>query len=531
MAGGGSGEKWSPERSAAGDRSPWLIIGIVSIATFMEVLDTSVANVTLDHIAGSVSASYDETTWVLTSYLIANAISIPISGWLSNIVGRKRFYMASVVVFTVSSLMCGLATNLSFLVFARILQGLGGGGLAPSEQSIITETFPPEKRAAAFAIYGLVIIAAPVLGPVLGGWITDVVSWHWVFLINVPVGILSLFLVHRFVVDPPLLEKERRQRLRGGVRIDAPGIILLILWLGCQEYVIDRGQREDWFSSGLIVSMSIVAATALVLLVAWEWFRKDPVFDVRLLARRSYGISILAMTATGIAVFGPTQIIPQYLQQVMGYTATTAGLAMTLGGIATVFALPVAGFLTNHVQPRYLMMFGLASEAAGLWLFTGINTEISFAWVATARIGIAIGLPFLFIPINTAAYADVPPERIPEASAQLNLARNLGGSIAIAIGQAMLEQRGQFHQSRLVETLPTSSEGYRTFTSGAQAALQTKVGGAAEPAAMYQLYETVRQQAQALAFIDVFWVLAVIIAAITPLLLLMKRVKPGQAPA
>ncbi len=531
MAGGSSsGEKWTPERSAAGKHSPWLIVGIVSIATFMEVLDTSIANVTLDHIAGSVSASYDETTWVLTSYLIANAISIPISGWLSNIVGRKRFYMASVVLFTASSMLCGLSSNLTFLVLARILQGLGGGGLAPSEQSIITETFPPEKRAGAFALYGLVVIAAPVLGPSLGGWITDTASWHWVFLINVPVGILSLFLVGHFVIDPPKLEEERRRRLKGGVRIDGPGIVLLVLWLGCQEYVIDRGQREDWFDSGLITTLAIVAGVSAVLLFAWEWFRKDPVFDVKLLARRSYGVSILAMIATGVAVFGPTQVIPQYLQQVMGYTATTAGLAMTLGGIVTIFALPVAGFLTNHVQPRYLMMFGLASEALGLFYFTGINAEISFVWVALARTTIAVGLPFLFIPINTAAYADVPADRVPEASAQLNLARNLGGSIAIATAQTMLEQRSQFHQDRIVESLSRGSWALRSFTDSAQRALAGQ-GAAASNGALGQIYRSVRTQAQALAFIDIFWVLAVAIAAVTPLLFLMKRVEPGQAPA
>lgn len=522
---------WSDERSAAGKRSPWLIVSIVSIATFMEVLDSSIANVTLDHIAGSVSASYDEATWVLTSYLIANAVAIPISGWLSNIVGRKRFYMWSVALFTISSLLCGLATNLPFLVIARILQGIGGGGLAPSEQSIITETFPPEKRAGAFGLYGLVVIVAPIMGPALGGYIADQASWHWVFLLNVPIGILSLFLVHVFVVDPPKLEEERKARLKGGLRPDTLGIVLLIAWLGCQEFVLDRGQREDWFASPLITVLTIVAAASVVLLFAWEWFHKTPVFDVRLLFKRSYAISILAMTTTGVVVYGPTQIIPQFLQQGLGYTATDAGLAMTYGGILTIIALPFAGILTNKVQPKYLMMFGLATEAIGLYLFVGLSADISWQWAAVARMGIAIGLPFLFIPINTAAYADIPPEKIPEASAQLNLARNLGGSIAISTAQTLLEQRSQFHQERLTETMTAGSYGYRTLTQGLQTAMGLPQGGVASQGVLGQIYEGVTRQAQVLAFIDIFWVLAVATAVVTPLLLFMKRVEPGQAPA
>ena len=523
-------ERWTPERSAAGDRSPWLIAAIVSIATFMEVLDSSIANVTLDHIAGSVSSSYDEATWVLTSYLIANAIAIPISGWLSNVVGRKRFYMISVGLFTVSSFFCGTASSLGFLVVARIAQGLGGGGLAPSEQSIITETFPPEKRAGAFALYGLVAIAAPILGPALGGFITDKASWNWVFLLNLPVGLISLFLVHHFVVDPPKLEEERKARLKGGLRVDGPGIVLLILWLGCQEFVLDRGQRDDWFGSGLITALTVVAGASVILLVAWEWFRKDPVFDVRLLFRRSYAISILAMLMTGVVVFAPSQIIPQFLQQVLGYTSTDAGLAMTFGGIVTLFALPFAGILTNKVQPKYLMIFGLASEAVALWYFVGLNDQVSWIWTALARTGLAIGLPFLFVPINTAAYADVPPENIPQASSQLNLARNLGGSIAISIAQTVIEQRSQFHQSRLVETLNPANASYQGFTQAARTAMSGQ-GASAASSATAQIYQGVVQQAQVLAYVDVFWVLAIAVAVVTPLLFFMKRVEPGAPPA
>ncbi len=523
-------ERWTPERSAAGNRSPWLIAGIVSLATFMEVLDISIANVSLDHIAGSVSASYDESTWILTSYLIANAIAIPIAGWLSNVIGRKRFYMMSVALFTISSLFCGIAPNLTFLILARIAQGIGGGGLAPSEQSILTETFPPEKRGGAFALYGLTVIAAPILGPTVGGVITDNFSWHWIFLLNVPIGLISLFLVRTFVVDPPKLEQERKARLAGGLKVDAPGIVLLILWLGCLEFVLDRGQRDDWLESGTIVGFLIVSVVSGVALWIWEWNHKTPVFDVRLLFRRSYAIAILVMMATGAVVLGTTQLIPQFTQQVLGYTSSDAGTAMTLGGLATVVMMPLAGILSGKIQAKWLIMAGLAAEAAALFAFSLINGEVSWWWIAGSRLLLAIGLPFLFIPISAAAYADIPPRLIPEASSQVNLARNLGGSLAISLAQTMLAQRAQFHQSRLVETLTPGDPGYRSMMSGLTSALRGQ-GAAAAKAATAQLYETVAKQAQVLAYIDTFWVFAWGIALIVPLIVFMKKTKPGASAA
>lgn len=521
---------WTPVRSAAGRHSIWLIASIVSLATFMEVLDISIANVALNHIAGGLSASYDEATWVLTSYLIANAIAVPISGWLSNVIGRKRFYMLSVALFTVASFFCGIAPNLTFLIAARIAQGIGGGGLAPSEQSILTETFPPSKRGGAFALYGLTVIAAPIIGPTVGGIITDTIGWHWIFLINLPVGVLSLWLVHTFVVDPPKLEEERRARFKGGLRVDYAGIVLLVLWLGCMEFVLDRGQRELWLQSPLIKAFLITSVVSCIALWIWEWDHEQPVFDVRLLARPSYAIAILVMLVTGAVVLGTTQLIPQFLQQVLGYTASNAGKALTLGGIVTVAVLPLVGRLTGKMQPKYLMVFGLASESLALFLFTNLDADVSWWWAATTRATLAIGIPFLFIPINTAAYAGIPGEKTAEASSQINLARNLGGSIAISIAQAVIEQRSQFHQSRLVETLSPGAPNYQHWLRSVQDAFSGQ-GAAAGAQASAQIYQAVTQQAAVLAYADTFWLLAIAVACVTPLILFMKKVDPNATPA
>lgn len=528
MAGSAPSAAWTAERSAAGDRSPWLILSIVSIPTFMEVLDISIANVSLGHIAGSVSATYDEATWILTSYLMANAVAVPISGWLSNVIGRKRFFMICVALFTVSSLLCGMAQDLGFLIFARIFQGLGGGGLAPSVQAMLADTFAPAKRGGALALYGMTVICAPIFGPPLGGFITDEFSWYWVFLINVPVGLLSLFLVNTFVVDPPKVEEERRARLHGGLKVDWLGIILLVLWLGCLEYALDRGQRLDWLEDTSIVAALSIAAVSCLFLFVWEWGEKDPVFDVRLLFKRTYLLSMFGMLMIAGVFLGTTQIIPQFTQQALGYTATSAGLAMMFGGMVTLVLMPVAGRMVSVVPGNYMMMAGLASEAIALLAFTHLNSDVSWWWVAIARIGLAIGIPFLFIPINTAAYSEVPGDKSAQVSAQLNLARNLGGSLVIALAQALLEQRQQFHQSRLVETLAPGDPSYRNWTSTVTSALSGQ-GGRAPLAAVGQIYQGVTQQAQILAYGDVFWMLAVAAAVLTPFFLLMKKIKAGAS--
>lgn len=492
----------------------------------MEVLDTSIANVSLPEIAGGLAVTTDQATWVLTTYLIANAIVIPISGWLADVIGRKRYYMISVALFTGSSLLCGFAPNLTVLIIARVLQGIGGGGLAPSEQSILADTFPPEKRGQAFAAYAIVVVVGPVLGPTLGGYITDNASWHWIFLINVPVGIISLLLVNALVHEPELLEKERAARLKKGLNVDAIGFALVALGLGCLEFTLDRGEREDWFASPTIVATAIVAVIAIVLLVVWELNRKDPIIDLRLLGKRNFAITVLIMMTTGLILFGSTQIIPQLLQQVLGYTATDAGLALTAGGIATIVVMPIVGMLTGKVDTRFLLIPALVVTSAALFHLASLNGEIGFWDAAVARLFQAIALPFLFVPINTAAYIGLRPDQTNQASALLNVARNLGGSFGIAWAQSLLAQRQQFHQSRIVETLsplnPEYSSALSRFAGAAQSAIDAQMTGLAI------MYQQVQRQALTLAFLDVFHAFAIFVACVAPLALFLR---PGKAPA
>ena len=526
MAGAAAGG-WTPARSAAGARSPWLIVGVISIATFMEVLDTSIANVSLGHIAGSLSVSPDEATWVLTSYLVSNAVIIPISGWLSSVIGRKRYYMLSVALFTAASLLCGLAPNIQVLILARILQGIGGGGLAPSEQSMLADTFPPAKRGAAFAAYAFVIIVAPVIGPTIGGYVTDNASWHWIFLVNVPVGILSLFLVNSFVDEPKILVTERLARLKGGLRVDYIGFALVAIGLGSLELFLDRGQREDWFASGFIVATAIIAAVAIVFLVIWEATRREPIVDVRLMANRNFAAVLLVMFTTGVILFGSIQLIPQMLQQVFGYTATDAGLAMTFGGLATVAVVPIAGTLTGKVSPRLLIGFALIVSAIALGHLTTLNTNSSFGDFAWARAYGAVALPFLFVPLSAAAYVGLDPRKSGEASSLLNVARNLGGSVGIALSQAWLSIEGQVRQSGLVNHLNPLAPNYPSALANLEATLRASglAAAAATEAAQGQLYRIVARQAQMLAYLDVYRALMVYTLCALPVIFLLKSGK------
>lgn len=519
---------WSNERSAAGDRNPWLIVGVISLATFMEVLDTSIANVSLDHIAGGLAASRDEATWVLTSYLVSNAIVIPISGWLSDVIGRKRYYMISVALFTLSSLMCGFAPNLTFLIFARILQGIGGGGLAPSEQSFLADSFPPEKRGAAFAAYGVVVVVGPVLGPTLGGIITDNISWHWIFLINVPIGIMSLLLVNTLVIEPEILEKERRQRLKRGLRVDYIGFALVVLGLGGLELILDRGEREAWLESTFILGLAVTVVVSIGFLVWWELARKDPIVNLKLLANRNFAITLLFMTTTGAVLFGTTTLIPQMLQEVFNYDATTAGLALTVGGIATLVAMPVVGTLTGKVDTRFLLMPALLLQAASLWYMSGWNSELTFHQASTARLISAVGLPFLFVPINTAAYVGLKPNQTSDASALLNVARNLGGSIGIGVAQALLIARGQYHQDRIVEGLNPLNPSY---VEGVNQLSRSMPGTGESTTTLSALMQQVREQAQVLSYIDVFHGFMIFVLLVTPLAIFLRQGKAKGAAA
>jgi DHA2 family multidrug resistance protein len=522
---------WTPERSVAGKRNPWTIIAVISIATFMVVLDTSIANVALGHIAGSLSASYDEATWVITSFLIANAIIIPISGWLADAIGRKRYYMMSVALFTASSLLCGLAPNLPFLILARILQGIGGGGLAPVEQSMMVDTFPPAKRGTAFAAYGVVVIVGPILGPSLGGWITDNLSWHWVFLINVPIGLLSLFLVSLFVEEPPALKKARKKLLKKGLSIDFVGFALVALFLGSLEVTLDRGQREDWFSSPMIVAFAIAAVAGLVAFIPWELSRKEPIVKIQLYGQRNFLIANIFMMIMGVIIFGSTQFIPQLLQEVLGYTATNAGLALTMGGLATLLVMPVAGFLTGKVDPRYLIAMALTIQGVALWNMSTLNTQMSFDNAAYARMVQSVGLPFLFVPITAVSYVGLNPKDNNQASALMNVSRNLGGTFGISFVQTMLARRAQVHQAQSVESLNPLNPAYAHGVQNITHALMSRGLSQAQAtkAAAAELYRSLEQQANMLSYVDVFHVLMLIVFCALPLVLLMRKPKKNAA--
>jgi MFS transporter, DHA2 family, multidrug resistance protein len=529
-AGGGGG--WTPARSVAGGRNPWAILGVISIATFMTTLDTSIANVALDHIAGSTGSSYDEATWVLTTFLVAQAAITPISGWLADVVGRKRYYMFSVFLFTFASLLCGLSQDLTTLVLARILQGIGGGGLAPVEQSMLVDTFPPAKRSLAFAGYGVVVIAGPTIGPTLGGWLTDNYSWHWCFLINLPFGVLSLFLVHLFVDEPAAIVQQRKELTKNGVKFDFPGFALAALFLGALEITLDRGQRLDWFSSPVIQVTATVSALSLLAFIPWELSRKDPVVKIRMFGRRNFATASLMLMVVGLLIFGTAQFIPQMLQQIIGYTATDAGLALTAGGLATIVFMPVSGVLSSKVDPRLLVGFSFLMQAIAFANYQQLSTDLSFGSVAAARAFQAFSLPFLFVPITAVAYVGLKPEESNQASALMNVMRNLGGSIGISMVQTLTEQRQQFHQARYVESLSPLNPNFTQGLNQMAGALQNngQPSAYAQSQALQQVYQSVGQQAGMLSYIDAFRLLMWITLACLPLLLLMQK-PSGGAPA
>ena len=526
---GGGNDGWTPARSVAGDRNPWSIVAVISIATFMTVLDTSIANVALDHIAGGLAVSYDEATWVTTSFLAATAIIIPISGWLADVIGRKRYYMISVALFTIASFLCGIAPNLTCLVLARVLQGAAGGGLASVEQSMLVDTFPPKQRGMAFAAYGAVVIVGPVIGPVVGGLITDNYSWHWCFLINVPVGALSLFLVNLFVDEPKAMVRERKKLLKKGLKVDVIGFILVALFLGLLEVTLDRGQRDDWFSSPFILTTAIISATALVLFIPWELTRDDPIVPIAMFGRRNFGIASIFLLIVGVIIFGTTQFIPQLLQQVIGYTATNAGMALTAGGLATIFVMPLSGILSGKMDSRLLVGGAFFVQGLALWNMSHLDTQLSFSSAALARMYQSLGLPFLFVPITTIAYVGLKPSESNQASALMNVARNLGGTIGISSVQTLLAQRQQLHQARLVETLNPLNPNYTNGIQQAAHALQAF--GASQADATTQatalLYRNLGQQAQMLSYVDVFHSLMWVVFGVMPLLLLMQGGKPA----
>jgi DHA2 family multidrug resistance protein len=505
--------------------NPWIIAITVTLATFMEVLDTSIANVALPHIAGSLSAGQDESTWVLTSYLVSNAIVLPLSGWLSSIMGRKNFYMSCVALFTVSSFLCGLAPNLATLIVCRVLQGAGGGGLQPSEQAILADTFPPAKRGMAFAVYGIAVVTAPAIGPTLGGWITDNFTWRWIFFINIPVGVISLLLTSRLIQDPPYF----RRRKLSETSIDYIGLGFVALGLGTLQIILDKGQRDDWFESHFIAILSVICVASLIFVVFWEWRHKDPIIDLHLFRDRTFGVSNMLMFMLGFALLGSTLLLPLFMQTLLGYTAERSGLALMPGGFTIMLLLPLVGFLLSRYSPRWLLIFGLLVLSGSLFYMTRFDLQIDFRTAAIARIFQAVGMAFLFVPINTAAYAFLPRDKNNAASGLMNLARNVGGSVGISLVTTMLDRRTQTHMNDLAGHLTAANPALRQMVQGFSQAM--RVHGATATHATQQAYAmiegTVQRQAAMLAYIDDFRLLGFAILAMVPLVFLMKKGKPG----
>lgn len=499
-------------RSAAGPNSPWLLAVIVSIATFMEVLDTTIANVALKHIAGSLAAGQDESTYIITSYLVSNAIILPISGWLSNVLGRKRFYMGCVALFTVASIACAFATSLWMMLLFRVLQGIGGGGLAPTEQSIFADSFTPKQRALAFSLYGFTVVTAPAVGPVLGGWLTDAYSWHWVFLINLPFGGLSMALTWLFVYDSPLLQEDRRKLLARGLKIDYLGFALVVLGFGTLQVVLDRFEREDGFSSPFILTLSLVSVVSLVSLVVWELLHPQPIMNLRLFKIPAFAISNVVMFLFGFIIVSTTQLLPQLTQELLGYDATTAGLTLGLGGVLSLFIMPLAGVVTGRlIQPKWLIFSALLGTAGALNYAAGLNLNMSFWNVSMSRMLQVFWLPFIFIPLSAVQFTGVPPDKNSDASAIINLMRNLGGSWGVSVATTELQWRGQFHHARLAEHV-TPYNGY----------------GFGVP--LGPISQAVQTQATILSYLDVFTILAIISLVAAPLVLFLPNLPKG-APA
>jgi len=508
--------------SAAPKFNPWVIALTVTLATFMEVLDTSIANVALPHIAGNLGATSDESTWVQTSYLVSNAIILPMSGWLSTRIGRKRFYMLCVVLFTLSSMLCGLSTSLPMLIAFRVMQGLGGGGLGPSEQAILADTFTPEQRNMGFAIYGMAVVVAPAIGPTLGGWITDNFSWHWIFFINIPIGLISLFLTQRVVHDPPHVIEARKRR---GTKTDYFGITTIVLAVGLLQYVLDKGEQLEWFDSGLIRTFAVLSAVAFVAMVWREWTCSHPIIEIKLLRNRNFASSTLSNFTLGVVLNGSMILIPQFLQLQLGYSAEQAGMALSPAGIALALLMPVAGILGMKFDPRKVIAVGFLLTSASMFWMMRISPEVDFNSVVWMRIFQVVGIPLIFIPISTLAYVGMRREDNNQVSGISNFVRNLGGAIGTSFLVSYLTRHRQISRVDLVSHLHGGNVFFDRFMAGLQqSAIRSGVSAAdSGQRSLAQLQQLVDAQANVLAFISAFFVLGVIVALLIPLPFLMKR--------
>jgi DHA2 family multidrug resistance protein len=508
---------WKPKAN------PWFIAFVVSLAAFMEVLDTSIANVALPHIAGNMGATSEESTWVLTSYLVSNAIVLPITGWLVSLVGRKRFFLICISLFTLSSLFCGVAPTLAVLLISRVIQGVGGGGLQPLAQAVLADTFPPEKRGLAFSVYGVTAVVAPSIGPTLGGWITDNYSWRWIFLMNLPVGILALFLVLTFIEDPPFLKRRTLQESK----IDYVGFGFLAIGIAFLQIVLDKGQEDDWFGSNFILTLSIGSVICLVSLVIWELYVKEPILDVRLFKNVNFATSSLMMFMVGAASFSTTVLMPQFLQNLMGYTAESAGLVLSAAAVILLIELPLVGQLTSRIQARYLIAFGWAAVTMAMFFSTHrIDLQISFASATWLRIAQYPPMGFIFIPSTMMAYFGLPREKSSAVAGFINFVRNMGSSVGTSAVTTILARRAQVHQAMLASHTNLGNPAFRD--SAASLTDQLRRAGVDQPQiqAYSRLYQTMKNQAATLSYIDTFWMLGIAAAVMFLMSFLLKNNNP-----
>jgi DHA2 family multidrug resistance protein len=508
--------------------NPWLIAATVALAAFMEVLDTSIANVALPHIAGSLGASTDQSTWVLTSYLVSNAIVLPLGGWASSLMGRRNFFVFCITVFTIASFLCGAAPSLPMLLVFRVIQGAGGGGMQPMAQAIMADSFEPHKRGQAFALYGLVAVLAPSIGPTLGGWITDNYTWRWIFFINIPVGILAFFLVTRLVEDPPWIKADP-SKLKN---MDYVGLAFLTIAMGGMQIMLDKGEEQDWFSSGFICFFAVLFVGGIIGLIAWEWRHKDPLINLKLFRFKNFAICCFLMMLVGGVLNANTVLQPQFMQQLLGYNATTAGLALTAGGIALVIVMPLAGFATGKISARTLAVAGFIMFIVTFRYAAYVtNLQMSFSQASWLRVVQMLPLPFCFISITNAAYVGMPKEESNQVAGLINFVRNLGGSILIAITNAQVTSRSLWHQQHLQAAMQSASSGFAQHSQALTGFFTGSVGESNSASmALASIYNQLNQQAQMQGYQDVYMELSWLSFFLVFMAFMLSANRPGQGP-
>jgi len=505
--------------------NPWIIAVTVALAAFMEVLDTSIANVALPHIAGSLGASTNQGTWVLTSYLVANAIVLPIGAWASSVMGRRNFFLFCIVIFTVSSFLCGAAPSLPMLLVFRVMQGAGGGGMQPMAQAIMADSFEPQKRGQAFAIYGLVTVLAPSIGPTLGGWITDNFSWRWIFFINIPVGILAFFLVNRLVDDPPWIKADRRRLWT----MDYLGLGFLVIAMGGLQIMLDKGEENDWFASGYIRLFAFLFVGGMIALIWWEWRHKNPLINLKLFRFKNFAICCFLMALVGGVLNANTVLQPQFMQQLLGWNATTAGMALTAGGVILLFVMPIAGYATGKVAARWLAVAGFTMFVITFRIAANVTTlDMTFASASWLRVVQMMPIPFCFISITTAAYVGMPKEESNQVAGLINFVRNIGGSILIAMTNAQVTSRALWHQQHLQNAMQSANNAYQQQSQALTGFFGSHFGGAnGGGMALATIYNELNRQAQAQAYQDVYMELSWMSVGLVFLAFLLSRNKPG----